>query len=116
MGNNIDANATAYWSAMVSAVDNAKIQFATFFGNHDDAPFENSGQRVKAKNILSWRDLVEYEVSTCPTLSFTEPGPNHIHGVSNYSLLTFPAFNTTSKVVKPTLEVLKQCVLLKHFM
>ena len=69
-GNNIYDNATAYWSNMLVAVNESSTKFATLFGNHDDAPLEESAfdttnkpltvtkqKHLRYQNIISKQEL-----------------------------------------------------------
>lgn len=56
-GNNIYDNATAYWSNMLTAVNESSTKFATLFGNHDDAPLESLKFNLRSQNIISKQEL-----------------------------------------------------------
>lgn len=91
-GNNIENNATIYWSRMLEAVSEVSLPFATVFGNHDDAPYESpttTSVETLLKSTTTKQQLLAYEQATYPTLSYSLLG-NTEHGVSNYYILVFP--------------------------
>ena len=86
-GNNVFANATAYYKILAQKLSVYGIPFAMIFGNHDDAPFEYEGadgqiHKITAKT--SRRQLVDALGSF--DLSLTRAGPSDVFGVSNYWL------------------------------
>jgi len=86
--NNIDRNATAYQELLAERLDRHGIPWATVFGNHDDAPYENQDEQGQVIGVhpakTSRRQLVR--VDQRHRLSLTKAGPSDVFGVSNYWL------------------------------
>lgn len=76
-GNNIHDNATVYWGQIVSIAQKWGVPWASIFGNHDTAPLEK-------RSTTSRKELMSFDRSF--NLSYSQHGPDSIHGVSNYLL------------------------------
>ena len=89
-GNNVAANATAYSRIIYAEAAAAGVNFASIFGNHDDAPLES----FALNSTTTRRALLAFERATWPALSRTcgaagDAGcpPALAPAVSNYYLL-----------------------------
>jgi hypothetical protein len=97
-GNNVDANATAYYDRLAAFLESFQVPYALIFGNHDDADREVG---------LANRTTIKYPAKTTRTQllrstqryahSLSEEGPTNVFGVSNYVL---PVYDDNDDKVK----------------
>eukprot|EP01027_Heterolobosea_sp_BB2_P016148 GEZU01023023.1.p1 GENE.GEZU01023023.1~~GEZU01023023.1.p1 ORF type:complete len:321 (-),score=66.27 GEZU01023023.1:446-1408(-) len=90
-GNNVINNATAYWAQVIAPIVEYVPSFiimngypwASIFGNHDDLASGTGGTR---------EDLMRFEIDSYARtgLCYSQFGPKHITGVSNYFIPVFP--------------------------
>ena len=75
-GNNIAANATAYLRLAFAPTADRNLSFASIYGNHDDAPLDEPGQRQRQRqqrrlSATTRAQLLAFERATWPALSLT---------------------------------------------
>jgi len=78
-GENIVDNATVYWQQMLNPSIQLGYSWGTVFGNHDGISPGERGTR---------EDLLEVDMSF--EGSYTQKGPDNIHGIGNYYLPIYP--------------------------
>eukprot|EP00455_Lapot_gusevi_P011119 TRINITY_DN15111_c0_g1_i1.p1 TRINITY_DN15111_c0_g1~~TRINITY_DN15111_c0_g1_i1.p1 ORF type:complete len:329 (+),score=41.56 TRINITY_DN15111_c0_g1_i1:62-1048(+) len=88
-GNNIQSNATAYWSQVVEVCVQMNVPWAMILGNHDDMPFQNT-----RLSITTRRQLLEFDRSFA--LSHSGCDDTSLHGVTNYVLPIFPPASSST--------------------
>lgn len=85
--NNVDANASKYYSRLGLFLNEQQIPFATIFGNHDDAPLEKRDEHGKIRKFPAKTDRTQlFEALQDFPFSVAKQGPRNLHGVSNFWL------------------------------
>jgi predicted MPP superfamily phosphohydrolase len=103
-GNNIETNATAYWADALSVAVRRNTSFCSIMGNHDDAPCcstmsaASTVEQIVRSNTTR-AQLVQFEQSTYPDLSFTGMTNDTVNGTTNYVLPIAVVTNTSTVFV-----------------